>query len=278
MAALQAAFTRTDLIALVCIVSLLSFISVSALANADRRSEASVCGWNVRRLAQAWLAFAYDHDERLVPNYHTTSLSDSNRTWAVSRLDFNGGFPEGGNTNTLFLTQLSPLAPYLGRQASVFRCPSDPSLSYGTNGLPRVRSYSMNPYLGEGADNNWGPGCRTFTKLSELVRPTPSQAFVFIEEREESINDAKFFVSMSGYQPRDPSRYQLVDFPADWHTRSAHLSFADGHLERWHWRDDRTTPRHRRGVSIGFSFSSPGNPDIARLQSASTSSINPPSQ
>jgi len=64
-----------------------------------------------------------------------------------------------------------------------------------------------------------------------------------------------------------------VDYPADWHNRGANLSFADGHTETWRWRDSRTMPLHRTGASIPLAVASPNNPDVARIQAATSRKI-----
>ena len=131
----------------------------------------------------------------------------------------------------------------------------------------------MNSYLGERA----GPltaGYYQFRKISEIVKPKPSQAFVFIDEREDSINDGILWIDMTGHDPTAPSSYRIVDYPADWHNRGANVSFVDGHTETWKWRDPRTMPRHFRGVLLPLNASSPNNPDVGRIQEAASSKVN----
>ena len=64
--------------------------------------------------------------------------------------------------------------------------------------------------------------------------------FVFLEEREDSINDGFFIVQMDGY-PNMASTV-MVDFPASYHGQAAGFSFADGHAEIHKWQDARTYP------------------------------------
>jgi hypothetical protein len=80
-------------------------------------------------------------------------------------------------------------------------------------------------------------GYRSFSKLGEIISPTPAKAFVLLDEREDSINDGWFGVDMSGFSPGNPNQYMIVDYPADWHEGGDTLSFADGHAETWLWRD-----------------------------------------
>ena len=129
----------------------------------------------------------------------------------------------------------------------------------------------MNGYMGE--THPYTSGYKQFTKIAEIRDPKPAHAFVFTDEREDSINDGWFPVDMNGYDPVTPSRYTIVDYPADWHNRGDNLSFADGHTETWKWRDRRTMPLHRQGTAIPLGVASPNNPDVARIQSAATRRI-----
>jgi len=265
------AYSFTDLIATVGVIILLAALGLPAAANSRTKGQGTSCLNNHRQLANAWQLYAKDNSGRLVGNLdggNVSILANSNKTWVLGWLDFTGGQPTGANTNTLYLTTYSPLASYAGRQASVFKCPADTSLSRGRSGSPRVRSISMNGYLGERAAP-YTAGYWQFKKISEIVAPKPSEAFVFIDERDDSINDGLLFIDMSGFDPQTPSAYTIIDYPADWHNRGVNLSFADGHTETWRWKDRRTMPPHN-GQQIPLGVVSPNNPDVARLQAAAS--------
>ena len=265
------AFTRTDLVALLGTSTLLLVLLLTGAWSTGERSRQAVCFNHHRLLARAWLDYANDHAGKLVGNLEgggVMSLSYSNLTWVLGWLDFGGGFPPGADTNTLYLTKYSPLAPYLDGDARTFRCPADFSLSRGSQGSPRVRSYSMNGYLGR--VSGWSAGYRTIRQLGDISPMTPSRLFVFIEEQENSINDGVFFCDMTGYLPRDPRGFTIIDFPAAWHGGGATLSFADGHVESWLWRDRRTTPLLKFGQPLALGQISPNNVDVARLQDVTT--------
>ena len=71
---------------------------------------------------------------------------------------------------------------------------------------------------------------RIYRKESDFVDPGPSNTFVFLDEREDSINDGMFVVDMGGF-PGDGTAYRIVDIPASYHNGSGGFSFADGHSE-----------------------------------------------
>jgi prepilin-type processing-associated H-X9-DG protein len=138
------------------------------------------------------------------------------------------------NTNILYL-QNSLLAPYLASAVPLWRCPSDSSSSliYGQR-LPRVRSYSMNGFMDSTPGRidmlNW----KIFQRSTDIS--VPSDLFVMIDEREDSIEDGFFVVDV--YEPR-PLMYSA---PRSAHNGGGVLSFADGHVIRKKWLDLASWP------------------------------------
>lgn len=268
----ERAFTLAELVAVLAVIVLLGSLRWVARANATGQSRVAYCFDNQRQLTLAWLMYAAENGDRLAGNLDggdAQSQSNTNRNWCVGWLDFSGG---SANTNVSLLTR-GQMGRYT-RTPRVYKCPEDTSLSRGRTGFPRVRSVSMNGYIGERA-GPFSSGYRQFRRLSEIVDPAPAKAFVFIDEREDSINDPLFQISMDSYSPLRPSAYAIVDYPADWHNRGTTLSFADGHVELWRWRDERTMPLHRPGVLMPLNIPSPNNPDVARIQESTSRKISP---
>jgi prepilin-type processing-associated H-X9-DG protein len=77
-----------------------------------------------------------------------------------------------------------------------------------------------------------------FLKLSSITNPPPSQLFVFIDENEVTLEDDQF-----GYPIPNDGWYGIIwfDMPSNRHNQGADLSFADGHVQYWHWNAPEIT-------------------------------------
>ena len=133
----------------------------------------------------------------------------------------------------------------------IYKCPADRStVKIGGKMYPRVRSISMNGnmngdswYTAEIKNTHY-----TFRKASEIVPISPSQAFVFLDEHPDAIDDGYFLVFVN--------RKQLWgNLPANYHNGACGFSFADGHAEIKKWMDPDTlskkivaTPKGPRDV------------------------------
>lgn len=98
-------------------------------------------------------------------------------------------------------------------------------------------------------------------RFSEIVDPSPSVAFVFIDEHEGSIDNARFYATQ-------PGSWLWVDFPSTRHAGAATLSFADGHSECWKWKESRTAEISKFKGWIQSVGVRPGDRDLLRIQAA----------
>jgi type II secretory pathway pseudopilin PulG len=247
-----AGFSRLELLAVLAVLALLAAIQFPALAHNKGNSRRAVCADNLRRLAVSWMMYADDNHGRLAPN-QAGSLPTTNN-WVAGWLDYNG-LPD--NTNVATITQ-ARLYPY-NKAVEIYRCPDDLSAS---RGQLRIRSYSMNGYVGAAA-GGWSPGFQAMTKSFQIRQP--DRTFIFIEEHPDSINDGTFILDMSGSGPSAV----LIDLPSAYHAYGVHLGFADGSAQYRHWLDARTSPTPRRSPPV-LGGSSPNNPDVAWLQGVTT--------
>lgn len=108
-----------------------------------------------------------------------------------------------------------------------------------------------------------GQGWLVYQKETDMVNPGPSQTWVLLDEREDSINDGYFVVDMAGFvEGNRTSVRQVVDFPASYHHGAAGVAFADGHSEIHRWQSRQFKQPVKRG--IGLDLDVPAQDNVAR--------------
>jgi prepilin-type processing-associated H-X9-DG protein len=239
---------------------------------------------NHRQLVLAWKMYVDDNRD-VLPYVKGTSDTDSKDVWVAGWLDYTAA---RDNWDVNFNLTNSLLWPYCGKSTKIFKCPGDKStVNLRGTVLPRVRSMSMINWVGgRPVAMNWSQTafgttsgeCQIFRKFTQMKEPGPAKQMVFLDEREDSINDGMFVVAMegapSGGNPAQKAAYGFIDLPAAYHNNAGGFSFADGHSEIKKWLDPRTRPAIQKGVNIDFNFKpSAGNKDVEWMQERATRRI-----
>ena len=248
------AFTLIELLVVIAIIGILASLLLPVLSKAKQKAKGIQCLSNLKQLTTAWMLYPGEYGDLLVTN----TVDFNTNSWAAGWLDVTD---PADTDNTNIATLMSPeglLWPY-SKSLAIYVCPADP-YTIDINGVnyPLVRSVSMNQRM-NGGEYNSAPLSlfNNPNKFTAILNPGPATAFVFIDERGDSINDGFFVIDMLDSGPQAV----IGNTPADYHNGCSSVAFADGHDEIHKWLDPRTemTPYIARAPV-------PNDPDIAWLQ------------
>ncbi len=238
-----------ELLVTIAIIAILAALLLPALSAAKGNAKRMVCLNNLKQLAIAWAIYNGDSAGRLVScvPYHLPIATNLN-AWALGNAQTAPQDSSYGQLDPGVVDAINPacltrgtLYPYT-KSPATYRCPLD---NRALNGVPYVRTYSMNNWMNGLSPALWLPGLNptnaVYTKDSAL--PAPSRLFVFLDEDQNSINDAMFVVII------DPG-YGLNDYPTHIHKTAYPLSFADGHAEAFKWYSYNISPDLRDVLNL----------------------------
>ena len=264
---IQDGFTLIELLVVIAIIAILAGMLLPALAKAKAKGNGILCLNNTKQLMMSWKLYVDDQNGKIPPAF---SEDPNNKAWAYGSLDWNTANRDNWDvTNTL---AKGSIWRYTGGTQKIYKCPSDTFLTLGANGKPRLRSNSINAWVGmhDGRSTWFGnsPPWRMFLKDSDFVQP--SDTWVFVDEHPDSMNDGFFCTDMN--PAPNLANAVLRDGPASYHNGACGFAFADGHSEIKRWLDKRTLiPVKRTGFSSG---NQANNRDIEWLWSKTTQRLN----
>jgi len=225
------AFTLIELLVVIAIIAILASLLLPALAKAKQKAQGMACMSNLKQLQLCWVLYGHDNNDVMPPSstifFNGNLHRDVEPSWAV------GDAVRDTNTTNL---QRGVLFPY-NKTVGIYRCPGDKSTVEHHPSLLRTRTYELDCLLNSTVDGRIPPWFAAAGwmkhKVSELVTPSPTGVFTFIDSHPGTADGAQFILMIKEAFGQD----QWASLPGEQHNRGANLAFADGHaeLKRWRW-------------------------------------------
>ena len=246
------AFTLIELLVVIAVIALLLALLFPVLRSAREQGQRAVCLSNLRQLTLAWLAYAEEHDSRLVLggafgsgtayNPYTRRPIEIHKCWLGQAFYY----PES-RSELIDNPDKGALWPWI-KNVDVYRCPrgrAGHADTYST--LISARGFGSAEgtfLLRKNKDNPWqllgkrvGSTVLYLTKLTDIVSPGAGQRAIFIDQGQTQFG-SDFFVQYLypawAYSP-----------PPVRHGAGTTLSMADGHVEYWKWKGSETVEMPR---------------------------------
>jgi len=249
-------FTLIELLVVVGVITILLAVMIPSLQKAREAGRRAVCMGHLRQLQIAWYTYAQDHDGFIVCGSPIYCGEPHGRPWLID----GNSLSAHSQTQTDAMMRTGALASYVG-DVGVYRCPSRYEVPW-VRDRPEIPPFWrwISTYGIVCSMNCMAPSDRESHELqfTEYHGPSKIRAYITTLSQLHPPGAAQRMVFLDVGCPAPP-----FDFSADWqvtglgplrervwtypghgppihHSKGTCVSFADGSVRYWKWKDPRT--------------------------------------
>ena len=259
------AFTLIELLVVIAIIAILAAILLPVLERAQEKGKATSCLNNMKQLQLCYNMYVQDNNDNLPLNFPNPSINSGGPPTPLAANWIQGAANQTTGAGTAdvadYNIRTSALFPY-NQQAKIYVCPADTMMIGPITGgqavlarqdgvhlttgsmVAQVRSCSINYSMGgnsagpvNGQSGPWtinnSVTWNSYGKMNAILATRVSDEMVFAQEAESTLSDGCF--AQYPYVTSGSPINTWFNLPANRHDNGENFSFADGHVEYWHW-------------------------------------------
>lgn len=264
-------FTLIELLVVIAIIALLLSIIMPALNTVKQIAAYATCMANQKGLATCWILYSEDNNGSIVggSTYRSSSsdLRPSPYRWVErpqANDEYNGTALYTDDEYTLETRKNGIRAGKLftySENEKLYHCVADKRNVKNDEPYAKYRSYSIQGLMNS---EDYETRSNEFTKITgykqlKYTTPTseakmaekvadivmPAVKYVFVEE----IEDTQRYL-LGGWVLLNDGDFAWWDTPADFHNDGSTFGFADGHAEKYKWKDKDTLEVINEGTDL----------------------------